>query len=327
MNTAKKHIFLPSAARLAGQLAGLLVLLGTLFFFSSSWAAENQTPEQAYSTKGSSGCLTCHSDSAGALTEKLELSIHNSHNLSKTPGGEKGCESCHGPSAAHAKSPKQHLPAISFHRTDTSGAKAHGTQQANQACQNCHQKNQLSHWQGSVHQQENLSCNQCHTVHSQQDPVLNASTEIQTCTQCHTQQKAELHQPSHHPVGDNQLQCSSCHTAHGSLSENALKTLTLNETCFNCHAEKRGPFLFEHAPASEDCGLCHTAHGSVQPNLLKSSGPFLCQQCHMAANHPSVAVSESAFTNRSASVLGRNCLNCHSQVHGSNHPSGARLTR
>jgi hypothetical protein len=26
-------------------------------------------------------------------------------------------------------------------------------------------------------------------------------------------------------------------------------------------------------------------------------------------------------------VLGKNCLNCHGQVHGSNHPSGARLTR
>ena len=26
-------------------------------------------------------------------------------------------------------------------------------------------------------------------------------------------------------------------------------------------------------------------------------------------------------------VLGKNCLNCHSQVHGSNHPSGAALMR
>jgi hypothetical protein len=26
-------------------------------------------------------------------------------------------------------------------------------------------------------------------------------------------------------------------------------------------------------------------------------------------------------------VLGKNCMNCHGQVHGSNHPSGARLTR
>jgi hypothetical protein len=26
-------------------------------------------------------------------------------------------------------------------------------------------------------------------------------------------------------------------------------------------------------------------------------------------------------------MLGKNCLNCHSQIHGSNHPSGARLTR
>jgi hypothetical protein len=26
-------------------------------------------------------------------------------------------------------------------------------------------------------------------------------------------------------------------------------------------------------------------------------------------------------------LLGRNCMNCHPKIHGSNHPSGARLTR
>jgi len=30
---------------------------------------------------------------------------------------------------------------------------------------------------------------------------------------------------------------------------------------------------------------------------------------------------------RSPYVLGQNCLNCHSQVHGSNHPSGSKLMR
>jgi len=36
-------------------------------------------------------------------------------------------------------------------------------------------------------------------------------------------------------------------------------------------------------------------------------------------------VVEDDFYNRF--MLGRACLNCHSQVHGSNHPSGATLHR
>ena len=40
---------------------------------------------------------------------------------------------------------------------------------------------------------------------------------------------------------------------------------------------------------AEDCSLCHTPHGSVRPALLTKTPPLLCQQCHSAAGHPSVA--------------------------------------
>jgi len=96
-----------------------------------------------------------------------------------------------------------------------------------------------------------------------------------------------------------------------------------------CHADKRGPFLFEHPPATEDCSLCHLPHGSVNENLLATRTPFLCQQCHSAAFHPSQLNDGQGLPNANASpfLLGQNCMNCHPQVHGSNHPSGARLTR
>ena len=113
------------------------------------------------------------------------------------------------------------------------------------------------------------------------------------------------------------------------LPESALIQPTLNDNCYSCHAEKRGPHLWEHPPAAEDCSLCHRPHGSVNDRLLVTRGPFLCQQCHSAAFHPSLLNSGSTMGNRSnnQNLLGKNCLNCHSQVHGSNHPSGARLTR
>ena len=61
-----------------------------------------------------------------------------------------------------------------------------------------------------------------------------------------------------------------------------LAQLTLNDNCYTCHAEKRGPFLWEHEPSSEDCGICHRPHGSLHPALLTSRPPLLCQQCHQS---------------------------------------------
>ncbi len=43
----------------------------------------------------------------------------------------------------------------------------------------------------------------------------------------------------------------------------------MNETCYTCHADKRGPFLWEHQPVNEDCTNCHTPHGSNITPLLK----------------------------------------------------------
>jgi DmsE family decaheme c-type cytochrome len=125
------------------------------------------------------------------------------------------------------------------------------------------------------------------------------------------------------------MACSSCHDPHDGNNDFLLRRSTVNQTCYLCHAEKRGPFLWEHAPASEDCTLCHQPHGSNHPSLLVKRPPLLCQQCHSPAGHPSGAYSseemDDSFNNRF--LLGRSCLNCHSQVHGSNHPSGSKLHR
>jgi DmsE family decaheme c-type cytochrome len=115
------------------------------------------------------------------------------------------------------------------------------------------------------------------------------------------------------------------------MAPNQLVKPTLNETCYQCHAEKRGPFLWEHPPAREDCANCHEPHGSNHPSLLVNRMPLLCQQCHMSAFHPSTAytgVNASAGVSRlDIHAASKSCLNCHSEVHGSNHPSGPRLMR
>jgi predicted CXXCH cytochrome family protein len=76
---------------------------------------------------------------------------------------------------------------------------------------------------------------------------------------------------------------------------------------------------------------CHFPHGSNQDKLLQVPRPFLCQQCHGNPTHPSMLYnagqSQGGRAAANSSVLGRSCQNCHSQIHGSNHPGGARFQR
>ncbi|WP_277869673.1 cytochrome c3 family protein, partial [Shewanella sp. 10N.286.52.C2] len=88
--------------------------------------------------------------------------------------------------------------------------------------------------------------------------------------------------------------------------------------------EKRGPFLWEHAPVTESCVSCHNPHGSVNDNMLDSRAPQLCQQCHAPDGHASRVVPEPGMD---AFGGGKSCLNCHNQIHGSNHPAGSLLQR
>jgi len=85
------------------------------------------------------------------------------------------------------------------------------------------------------------------------------------CYNCHKAQQVQVKMPSHHPIPENKMQCSSCHNPHGGPN-GMLKEESVNETCFKCHAEKEGPFTFDHPAVSENCTNCHNPHGSVQNN-------------------------------------------------------------
>jgi hypothetical protein len=64
--------------------------------------------------------------------------------------------------------------------------------------------------------------------------------------------------------------------------------------------------------------------------MVKLRGPLLCQSCHSQQGHPSVGHGPAGLpggTSPATSLALGNCMNCHSQVHGSNHPSGSSLTR
>lgn len=309
-------------------LGALVLLAGLAWQPHASAQAPATTPADAYSKEGADTCLGCHDEEGpGYSASALFKTPHARRGDKRSPFGAGGlqCEACHGPGAAHARNKKA---------TSINGFKAESPlslAQRNQVCLSCHEGTSRTGWHAGAHERSGLACTDCHKVHAEHDPVLAKQSEPEVCLGCHKQQRADFHKASSHPVRQGRMACSDCHAPHGSAAPAMLAKPTLNQTCFSCHAEKRGPLLWEHAPVAEDCALCHSAHGSVRAALLTKSPPLLCQQCHSSAGHPSVARTGAALPGNggvgSLFVVAGSCSNCHTQVHGSNHPAGSKLMR
>lgn len=259
-------------------------------------------------------CATCHEDVAGSFAKTI-------HGQSFAAGRATGatCSSCHLGAKEHAESGGEQKP-VSLTKGD----------RATEACLSCHDgKPNQAHWQGSAHQMAGLACASCHNPHkdsvSKQEPrrALGGPGEVtRKCLECHGAERAALHQRSSHPLKDGQMDCTSCHNPHGSTGEKLIRQGSVNELCYSCHQNLRGPLLWEHSPVREDCLTCHRAHGSNYPQMLQARVTQLCQSCHQQGRHQTMpGVPNSVW------VSNRSCVNCHSQVHGSNHPSGPLFQR
>ncbi|MBI2221271.1 MAG: DmsE family decaheme c-type cytochrome [Acidobacteria bacterium] len=271
------------------------------------WAALNPAFAGATFVNNPETCRTCHEDAMAPYA-------HTTHALAfgTTPPETSGeCESCHGPRSAHVENPTAEL------RIDRS------SKAGSAICLQCHQGKSRFGWKAGAHHSNDVSCSSCHAVMAKKSEraLLVKATVTETCYQCHGEVRAETNKMSHHPVREGRMDCAACHNAHGGTPRLLIKP-TVNETCVTCHAEKRGPFVWEHAPARESCATCHTPHGSNQRNLLTAKDPFLCLSCHNYGGHINLP-----RYNRVSNPYGNGCSNCHLSVHGSNHPSGAKLTR
>ena len=194
-------------------------------------------------------------------------------------------------------------------------------EQNNAVCLNCHERGERTLWQGSTHETRGLACTDCHTIMKSVSAHFQLKTafEPDTCFQCHKDRRAQMFRSSHMPLREGKLVCTDCHNPHGSATEAMLRQDSVNDNCYKCHAEKRGPFLFEHAPVRENCLNCHDPHGSINEHALKMSLPRLCYECH-TIDHTQAGLN-SPYT------MGRACLNCHTNIHGSNSPAGGVFQR
>jgi len=267
---------------------------------------------------GSDTCMECHEDNAG----QLHLTQHGKRAFSELSAH--GCETCHGPAAKHVEDPtiEENQPVI------TKLTPAEQTAR----CQQCHKGSAHFFWDSGRHAARGVTCTDCHSIHSYKSDhyQLKTSRDIDTCFTCHADKRADAMRASHHPVREGRISCLDCHDPHGTASGGNIKADSVNELCYQCHTEKRGPFIWEHAPVRESCLNCHTPHGSNHQKLQRTSVPYLCQQCHSNTRHPGTLYDAEALpgasrqTNR---LFNRACVNCHSAIHGSNHPSGPYLGR
>jgi DmsE family decaheme c-type cytochrome len=156
---------------------------------------------------------------------------------------------------------------------------------------------------------------------------LKTVVEKETCFQCHKLQRAQIQYSSHMPLREGKITCTNCHNPHGSITEKLIREASVNENCYKCHAEKRGPMLYEHTPVSENCLNCHQPHGSNYENLLVVARPRLCNQCHTTVHNAGVGGGFGPGSPGTAYSRQNGCGNCHSNIHGSNHPNGMFFLR
>jgi len=259
---------------------------------------------------GAETCKTCHED----VYNSWEKTPHWKTTLD-TKGGpsRQGCESCHGPGAAHVAGGGDVTKIFTFKKAST--------KEVNERCMTCHAGG-TQHMDAinSEHTKNDVSCISCHSPHHAapgQGEFMLTKAQPELCYSCHLNKKPEFDMPFHHRVNEHLIQCTDCHNPHGTVEAKQVRTSAAQDAvCYTCHADKRGPFVFEHEPVKiEGCQSCHTPHGSPNAHLLKvSQVNLLCLSCHTSsfANAPGAP----SFHNQAAQYQA--CTLCHSQVHGSN---------
>jgi predicted CXXCH cytochrome family protein len=281
---------------------------------------------------GSETCAACHDDQfkSVSVTKHGKLS-----QLADWKDKVQGCESCHGAGKKHSEEPTL-LNIISF--------KNKNSKEISETCLTCHAgKESHNNFRRGEHWRNDVGCTDCHTAHgpetasfktgsltipgvtSRETPsnatfAMLKKSEPQLCISCHTETKSQFSKPNHHKVLEGTMKCSDCHNAHGGFEQKqANLSVGADAACVKCHADKQGPFVFEHGPIkTEGCSACHTPHGSSNPKMLKRPQVRqLCLECHSGITEQ-LSDGPTGGPHSQTSIRSQNCTVCHSQIHGSN---------
>ncbi|MFL6448498.1 MAG: DmsE family decaheme c-type cytochrome [Bryobacteraceae bacterium] len=292
------------------QLAGpVLAVILLLLLVAPALAANQQgqtvaapTDKKTAGYVGADVCMTCHEDlykKHFETTPHFKTTLQNGH----------GCESCHGPGSEHVEAGGDVSKIVKF--------SALSRQEASNRCLTCHGESHAQrHFSGSVHAGNDVGCLDCHSPHHAKEPEhLLVRAQPNLCYGCHISTKADFAKPYRHRVNEGLIQCGDCHNVHGTTTLRNVKTLPSGDAvCYKCHADKQGPFVYEHVPVrTEGCSSCHTPHGSTNPRFLRVvQVNLLCLQCHTFPGQAPQGPAHNLAAHYQA------CTICHQAIHGSN---------
>lgn len=234
--------------------------------------------------------------------------------LASKAGAAMSCAACHG-------DPTQHLADGGGAETMQGFGDERTARAQSEVCLTCH-SNTHPRFMAGPHAQAGLTCTTCHSIHGGEggsllkaadnslaaDPFQNVGEASLSCAGCHEDVFTHFEFNERHRLREGVIGCVDCHNPHGTTARAQLGGFK-QEQCVNCHADKGGPWVFEHgAQRVEGCTACHSPHGSPNRHLLNFQAVAeLCYSCHAV-----VPSFHSRFT------LETNCTNCHSTIHGSN---------
>jgi len=299
-----------------GVLAAFLVFgLGAASF---SLFAADQPPDKANPPSEAPAAAKAETAACADCHDEAKVFARNPHGhlpglAKKGVTGDAVCATCHGETAEHVASSGEKPVARTMRGTD--GASF---------CLTCHDQttDHRSRRNGVHANSAAVNCLSCHSLHASEPKAaaLLKAEPVTLCASCHPGQAASFHdKPFAHRL-EGGMNCASCHDPHGKRGESALRRTRADELpCVSCHAEKRGPFVFEHVSGvAGDCMSCHQPHGSSNPRqLIRARVDQLCLECHSTLNSATLGSQPPSFHNL---LLPRyqNCTTCHTAIHGSN---------
>ena len=145
--------------------------------------------------------------------------------------------------------------------------------------------------------------------------TCSSAMEIQTLLRMPRDRQGRLPRSRITIADEGLIQCSDCHNVHGTTTHRQVRAMPTGDAiCAKCHADKLGPFVYEHVPVkTEGCSSCHTPHGSTNQRFLRvNQVNLLCLQCH------SFPVQGPAGPSHNQSTKYQACTMCHAAIHGSN---------
>jgi predicted CXXCH cytochrome family protein len=178
-----------------------------------------------------------------------------------------------------------------------------------------------------------LGCEGCHgpgSLHVEAGggagTIVNMRKSPDGCFNCHLDVKASFNLPYSHPVLRGRMSCSDCHDPHkGSAHKGGgTRLATMQETCYECHTQQRGPWVFEHEATREGCTSCHNPHGSPNQKMLTERNHTLCLKCHFqsqpAGTSDAIQIGSRVHGGTTGYLGSGTCwtVGCHEGVHGSN---------